>query len=109
MNTNHIENSLSRIRVFFEEASTLIDAIPVGQKVPATELAESVAHPHKMTGPQIYSVLKFLFDGYPGVMVKRGAQGGIYKMTVEEIAEEAAKVAATEAAAKLELLKNASA
>jgi len=90
MNTEHINNSLARIRVFFEEASTLIDAIPVGQKVPATELAEAVAAPHQMTGPQIYPCLRFLFEGYPGVKVRRGAQGGIYKMTAEEIASDAA-------------------
>jgi hypothetical protein len=77
MNKDHIDNSLSKVRVFFEEASEIIDAIKPGEKIPATVLAAQIAEKHGLTGPALYPVLKFLFDGYPGITVKRGAQGGL--------------------------------
>ena len=79
MNNTHIDNSLNKIRVLFEEASDRIDNLKPGEKVPATQLAEEIAKKHDMTGPQLYPVLLFLIRDYPGVEVKRGAHGGICK------------------------------
>ena len=79
MNKDHIDNSLSKIRILFEKASDRIDAIPNGGKIPATKLAEEIGNEVGITGATLYPVLKFLFEGYPGVEIKRGAKGGIVK------------------------------
>lgn len=80
MNTAHIDSSLAKIRAIFEKASTRIEALKVGEKVPATALADELAKEIGMTGPQLYPTLKFLFDGYPNVDVRKGAHGGIVKV-----------------------------
>lgn len=77
---NHIEGSLGRIREIFLKASTRIEALKVGQKIPATVLASELGEEYGMTGPQLYPILKYLFDGYPGIEVKRGAHGGIVRI-----------------------------
>lgn len=82
MNSAHIEASLTKIRAIFERASQRIDDLKVGEKIPATKLAEELGKEIGMAGPQLYPVLCFLFKGYPGVEVKRGAHGGIIKMPV---------------------------
>lgn len=79
MNSKHIEDSLSKIRTIFEKASQRIEDLKTGEKVPATTLAADLAKEIGMTGPQLYPTLKFLFDGYPGVDIKKGAHGGIIK------------------------------
>jgi hypothetical protein len=86
MNNQHIENSLAKIRVIYEKVSDRIDALKPGEKIPATVLADEIAKEINMTGPQLYPTLKFLFDGYPGVEVKRGAHGGIIKLPVAVVA-----------------------
>jgi hypothetical protein len=70
---------MAKIRSIFEKASTRIEALKPGEKVPATVLADELAKEIGMTGPQLYPTLKFLFDGYPGVDVRKGAHGGIFK------------------------------
>jgi len=80
MNTKHIEDSLNKIRVIFEKASQRIEDLKKDEKVPATKLAEDLAKEIGMTGPQLYPTLKFLFDSYPGVEIKKGAHGGIIKL-----------------------------
>jgi hypothetical protein len=82
MNNKHIEDCLAKIRVIFEQASAQIEALKPGEKIPATALAESIAKQYGMTGPQLYPTLKFLFDKYPGVDIKKGAHGGIIKQAV---------------------------
>jgi hypothetical protein len=77
----HIEMSLDKIRVIFQKASEKIEALKVGQKIPATVLSDDIAKDCDMTGPQLYPTLLFLIKGYPGVEVKRGAKGGIYKIS----------------------------
>lgn len=79
MNTKHVEDSLQKIRVIFEKASTRIEALKQGEKIPATKLAEELANEIGMTGPSLYPTIKFLLDGYPGVKILRGAHGGICK------------------------------
>lgn len=80
MSTNHIDTSLAKIRLIFEKATARIDALKPGEKIPATVLATNIAKEHGMTGPQLYPTLKFLFDGYPGVDIRKGAAGGIVKL-----------------------------
>jgi hypothetical protein len=92
MNVQHIEVSLAKIRAIYERASARIEALKPGEKVPATELAADLAHDviqpdgKPMTGPQLYPTLKFLFDGYPGVAVRKGAHGGIIKLDPNAVA-----------------------
>lgn len=76
----HLENALAKIRPIFEKAVERIDALKPGEKIPATKLADDLAKEVGMTGPALYPTLKFLFEGYPGVDVKRGAHGGIVKL-----------------------------
>lgn len=74
----HINDVLNaKIRPLLQEASDIIEALKPGEKIPATELAKQIAEKHGMTGPTLYPVLKMMFDGYPGVEIKRGAHGGI--------------------------------
>ncbi len=98
--TTHLVASAAIISAIYEKAALRIEAIKPGEKIPATKLAEDLAEELDMTGPQLYPTLKILLDGYPGVWIKRGAQGGIYRPTAEELAEKVAKDAA-EAAAKV--------
>lgn len=77
--SDHIELSLDKVRVIYQKASDKIEALKPGEKIPATELAKDLAAEIGMTGPQLYPTLKFLFDSYPGVDIKKGAQGGIIK------------------------------
>lgn len=77
----HIDNVIeNKIRKIFEMAASEIDAIPEGGKIPATVLAEKIADSFNMTGPQLYPTLLFLFNTYPGIEIKRGAHGGLYKL-----------------------------
>ncbi len=80
--TDHIEGSLEKVRTIFLKASNRIESLKPGEKVPATELAKELAEEVGMTGPQLYPTLKFLFDNYPGVAVKKGAHGGIVRLPV---------------------------
>lgn len=81
----HIENTLAKLRPIFEKAAERIDALKPGEKIPATALAEDIAKAHGMSGPQLYPTLKFLFDDYPGVDVRKGAHGGIIKTPVAPV------------------------
>lgn len=83
----HMDNVWeNKIRPIFDKARERIDALKPGEKIPATTLAEDLAKVtiqpdgKPMTQAQLYPTLKFLFDGYPGVEVRRGAHGGIFKL-----------------------------
>lgn len=78
---DHVESSLDKVRQIYLKAVSRIESLKPGEKIPATELAKELAAEVGMTGPQLYPTLKFLFDGYPGVEIKKGAQGGIVKVT----------------------------
>lgn len=86
-NTKHVEYSLDQIRALFIKASEAIEALAPGGKIPATALAEKIGKEIDIAGPQLYPTLKFLFNGYPGVKILRGAHGGIYKLTDAELAK----------------------
>lgn len=85
MNTKHIDDSLAKIRVLFEKASARIEAIKPGEKIPATKLAEELGKESGIAGAVLYPTLKFLFDGYPGVEIRRGAHGGICRIPLEQV------------------------
>jgi hypothetical protein len=93
MNTDHIDSSLAKIRTIFEEASDIIDAVKPGEKIPATLLAAQIADKHGMSGAQLYPTLLFLFKDYPGIVIKRGAHGGLMRPKAEEKKEEVAATA----------------
>lgn len=76
----HIEETLAKVREFYVEAATRIEALKDDERLPATKLAEEIAKQHGMTQPQLYPTLKFLFDGYPEAEITRGAHGGIKKV-----------------------------
>lgn len=80
MNNQHIETALGKVRAIYEKASERIEALKTGEKVPATQLAKELALEFDTTGPALYPVLKILFDGYPGIVIKKGAQGGLEKL-----------------------------
>lgn len=83
----HIDETLNKLRAIYVEAANRIDALKGDDKVPATKLAEEIAKPLNMSGPQLYPTLLFLFKGYPGVTITKGAHGGIRKTSpkVEEV------------------------
>ncbi len=85
--TLHLEKALDEVRALFLKAVTRIEAIKPGEKIPATQLAEELAKEQSpdMTGPQLYPTLKILLEGYPGVDIRRGAHGGIYRLQPGEV------------------------
>ena len=95
----HLDSATGTIRAIYERATARIEAIKPGEKIPATKLAEDLAEELNLgAGAQLYPTLKILLNGYPGVWIKRGAQGGIYRPTAEEVAKKAADDAAKAAA-----------
>jgi hypothetical protein len=78
-NVDHVEASLNKIREIFVKASERIEALNPGDKIPATALAAELGAEFGMTGPQLYPTIRFLLESYPGVLVRRGAHGGILK------------------------------
>lgn len=96
VNIQHLENALAKIRPIFEKAVERIDALKPGEKIPATKLADDLAKEHGMTGPQLYPTLKFLFDGYPGVDVRKGAHGGIIKLPLPTVSNPADATVSTD-------------
>lgn len=73
----HVEQSINEVRSLYLKAATRIEAIKPGEKIPATQLAEDLAKEYGKTGPQIYPILLLLIKNYPGVVVRKGAHGGI--------------------------------
>lgn len=81
----NIEAALAKVQALYEEAGSRIDALAVGQKIPATALAETVGALHGIKGPQAYPLLKIYFDTRASaddtdIVIKRGALGGIEKI-----------------------------
>ena len=76
---NHIESSLLEIRAIFIKTAEQIEALAPGEKIAATKLAEKIGQEYDIPAMTMYPTLKFLFDNYPGVDVKRGRFGGLIK------------------------------
>lgn len=80
----HIEDTLNRFRGWFHSASERIDVLKPGEHIPATKLAEDVGITFGMTKAQFYPFVKEMLVDYPGVLVKAGSKGGIFKLTIPE-------------------------
>lgn len=94
----HLEASLSEVKSLFLKAAAMIEAIKPGEKIPATKLASDLAKERGMTGPQLYPTLKIFIDNYPGVVVRRGAHGGIFRPLPNQPVNEPVDAAATDVA-----------
>lgn len=81
----HLEAALNEVRAMFLKAAERIEEIKPGEKIPATQLADDLAKEQNETGPQLYPTLKKLLNGYPGVVIRRGAHGGIYRPLPNEM------------------------
>lgn len=99
MSNNNVENALDLIRPLFEEAQAYVDTMSLGDKVPATKLAQTIAEHHGQTGPQIYPTLKVFFDSHDELEVRRGAHGGLFK--IESKAKKAAEAAEAKRASEI--------
>jgi hypothetical protein len=87
-NQQHIDHQLFLLRTIFEEASAKIEALKPGERLPATQLAHTIAAKYEINGIELYTVLKlFLFKNYPNLKVNRGRTGGLEKLTTETIKE----------------------
>ena len=84
MTKQYVDNALALIRPLFDEVQSHLDTMKVGDKVPATKLAQQIAERHGMTGPQAYPTLKFFFDNCPELEVRRGAHGGLFKVALKD-------------------------
>lgn len=100
MNNVNVDKALELIRVFFDEAQAYVDTMKVGDKVPATKLAEEIAKRHGQTGPQLYPTLKVFFDNHDELEVRRGAHGGLFKVESKSTAKAKALADATAASIK---------
>lgn len=76
----HLDTVTAHVRSLFVKAATRIENLKIGEKIPATTLADDLAKELGMTGPTLYPTLKILFTGYPGVAVRKGAHGGIIRL-----------------------------
>lgn len=101
----HMDEAMDQIRALFMKAVTRIEAIKPGEKIPATQLADDLAKERGMTGPQLYPTLKFILTHYPGVEIRRGAHGGIFRPLPDaEKKESEATVTSDEGPAELSKL-----
>lgn len=83
--SEHLDNSLAKVRNAFEKAIARIEAVTPGEKVTATGLANELGDELGLSGPSLYQVIKmFLLDGYPRVLIAKGARGGIIKLTNDD-------------------------
>jgi hypothetical protein len=91
---SHVEEVLDDIRALYIKAATRVESLKVGEKVPATKLAEELAKELGKTGPTIYPILKLLLsDDYPKVKIKKGAQGGVERVAAWTAADDLDTVA----------------
>jgi len=88
-NQQHIENNLVLLRTIFEETAAKIEALQPGERIPATQLAQTIAAQHEINGIELYTVLKlFLFKDYPNIKINRGRNGGLEKLPMKEDAND---------------------
>lgn len=80
MHSDHVDTAVNDIRKIFEDVSSFIEEMKSGEKIPATQLAAKFAEKYNLKGPDLYPTLRFLLRNYPGIQVKRGATGGVYKL-----------------------------
>ena len=76
----HIEETLNKVRDIYNDVASQLNSLKSGEKIAATELARQVGIKYGLTGPQLDPTLLILInDKYPGIEVRRGSLGGIYK------------------------------
>lgn len=80
MHSDHVDTALGKIRNIFVDVSSYIEGMNSGDKIPATKLAAMYSEKYDLRWSDLYPTLKFLFTGYPGIEIKRGAHGGIFKL-----------------------------
>jgi hypothetical protein len=80
----HIENKLSFLRTIFEEVANRIEALKLGERMPATLLAQTIAAKYEMTGTTLYPTLLIFLKGYPNIKLHRGRNGGIERLPTKE-------------------------
>lgn len=80
----HIEKTLNTFRGWFHSASERIDVLKPGEHIAATKLAEDIGIANGMTMAQFYPFIKVMLIDYPGVLVKAGSKGGIFKLPIPE-------------------------
>ena len=80
----HIEETLNKFRGWFHSASEKIDVLKPGEHIAATKLAEDIGTANGMTWAQFYPFLRVMLNGYPGVLVKTGSKGGIWKLPIPD-------------------------
>jgi len=81
---NHIELRITELRDFWMKAAERIENIKVGEKIPATTMAEELASERGSTSSRVYPWLKMLTEDYPGVVVRAGRFGGIYRPALDK-------------------------
>jgi hypothetical protein len=92
----HIRNNLSRFEEIFQKATSKIEALKVGERLPATTLAADLGKEYDLTGAQLYPVISLFLKGYPDIEIARGAKGGIVKLSPGSSKNKLAKLLAEE-------------
>lgn len=94
----HIDESLAKIRVIFEKAAAVIEALPADgkSKIPGTTLAKDIGQEFGITGPTMYPTMLFLYKGYPGTVLRKGAHGGIIRLAPGDAVADAASSSTTD-------------
>lgn len=82
----HLDNHLNQLRVLFSKASAPVEALKSGEHIPLTKLSEDLAKEQGTTGPKLYPIIRSFFVDYPGVVLKNGAKGGVYKLPLNSTA-----------------------
>ena len=77
--TLHFDNAMATVQNLFTKVITRIAAIKPGETLPATKMSAELAAEIGTTGPALYPTLKILIDKFPGVEIRKGAHGGIYR------------------------------
>ena len=78
--TQHIKNCLSSIRDIFEEADKIIQNVNVGEQIFTTNIAKTLGEKFEIKSSVLYMTLQFLFNDYPGIVIKTGRSGGLKKI-----------------------------
>jgi hypothetical protein len=81
---DHHAKSLAEINNIFSKVVDKLENVPRGQTISATNLSKELGEPYGKTAQQLYPVLQFIFNNYPGFKMKKGPHGGLYRLTEEE-------------------------
>lgn len=77
---NHLNNVMSDVNNIFELVILKIKEMNIDEKIPSTILAKNLSEELKLTPNCVYNTMLFLTkENYPGVIIHKGAHGGILK------------------------------